>query len=102
VLLRAADELHVDAFLSDATWQTLAKRYDTNQLIDLVYGIGEIMMHADVANTLGIEIEADRTDRLPSAVPYRVAARWTRYRQTLIMRVGVLSRQTPGRRSRQY
>lgn len=75
-LLRAADELHVDAFVSDTTWQQLAEHYDANQLTDLVYGAGEIAMHADVANTLRIEIEPGITDRLPSA-PYRVAARRT-------------------------
>ncbi len=37
-------------------------------------------MHADVANTLRIEIEPGIADRLPSAVPYTVAARWTRQR----------------------
>jgi len=79
-LLRAADELHVDAFVSDATWELLAERYDANQLTDLVYGVGEITMHADVANTLRIEIEPGIADRLPSAVPYTVAARWTRQR----------------------
>src|SRR4029079_902021 len=36
-VLRAADELHVDSFVSDATWQALSARYDTNQMIDLVY-----------------------------------------------------------------
>src|SRR5512143_3615477 len=79
-LLRAADELHVDAFISEATWQTLAERYDPNQLTDLVYGVGEITMHADVTNTLRIESEPGIADRLPSAVPYTVAARWTRQR----------------------
>jgi alkylhydroperoxidase family enzyme len=79
-LLRAADELHVDAFVSDATWEILAERYDANQLTDLVYGVGEITMHADVANTLRIEIEPGIADRLPSAVPYTVTARWTRQR----------------------
>jgi alkylhydroperoxidase family enzyme len=79
-LLRAADELHVDAFVSDATWEILAERYDANQLTDLVYGVGEITMHADVANTLRIEIEPGISDRLPAAVPYTVAARWTRQR----------------------
>ena len=78
-LLRAVDELHVDAFVSEATWETLAERYDANQLTDLVYGVGEITMHADVANTLRIEIEPGIADRLPS-VPYIVAARWTRQR----------------------
>jgi len=79
-LLRAADELHVDAFISDATWATLAERYDANQLTDLLYGVGEITMHADVANTLRIELEPGMEDRLPSAVPYTVSARWTRQR----------------------
>ncbi len=32
-------------------------RYDDNQLIDLLYGVGEITMHADFANTLRTEIE---------------------------------------------
>jgi alkylhydroperoxidase family enzyme len=79
-LLRAVDELHVDAFVSEPTWELLAERYDANQLTDLVYGVGEIKMHADVANTLRIGIEPGIEDRLPSAVPYTVAARWTRQR----------------------
>ena len=79
-LLRAADELHVDAFIGDSTWEILAERYDANQLTDLVYGVGEITMHADAANTLRIEIEPGIADRLPSAVPYTVTARWTRQR----------------------
>ncbi len=34
-LVRAADELHNDAFISDATWQALSERFDTQQLIDV-------------------------------------------------------------------
>ena len=79
-LLRAADELHVDAFVGDATWAVLAARYDANQLIDLLYGVGELTMHADFANTLGIEIEPGLTDRLPSGIAYAPAARQTRAR----------------------
>jgi 4-carboxymuconolactone decarboxylase len=79
-LLRAADELHVDAFIADATWRTLAQRYDENQLTDLMYGVGEITMHADVANTLRIEVEPGLTDRLPSGVPQNASAHWTRAR----------------------
>src|SRR4030095_5796672 len=30
ILLRAADELHVDSFVSDATWHALTERYDVN------------------------------------------------------------------------
>lgn len=79
-LLRAADELHVDAFVSDATWAALAARYDANQLTDLVYGVGEIAMHATFASTLRIEIEPELADRLPSGVAYAPAARQTNAR----------------------
>jgi 4-carboxymuconolactone decarboxylase len=79
-LLRAADELRVDALVSDATWATLAARYDANQLTDLVYGVGEIAMHATFASTLKIEIEPELKDRLPSGVAYAPAARQTNAR----------------------
>ena len=79
-LLRAADELHVDAFVSDATWAVLAARYDANQLTDLVYGVGEIEMHATFASTLRIEIEPELKDRLPSGVAYAPAVRQTNVR----------------------
>jgi alkylhydroperoxidase family enzyme len=79
-LLRAADELHVDAFVSDATWAVLARRYDANQLTDLLYGVGEIEMHAAFASTLRIAIEPDHADRLPSGVAYAPAARQTNAR----------------------
>ncbi len=79
-LLRAADELHVDAFVSDATWAVLAARYDANQLTDLLYGVGEIAMHATFANTLRIAIEPELADRLPSGVAYAPAARQTNAR----------------------
>jgi alkylhydroperoxidase family enzyme len=79
-VLRAADELHVDSFVSDATWQALVARYDTNQMVDLVYSVGELTMHAGAINSLGVEIEADVSDRLPSGIPYTVAAKWTNTR----------------------
>ena len=79
-LLRAADELRVDAFVSDATWTALAARYDESQLIDLAFGVGELTMHADFANTLGIEPEPELTDHLPAGVAYAPAARQTNSR----------------------
>src|SRR5262249_42517209 len=54
-LLLAADELHVDSFVSDPTWQALSARYDTNQLIDLVDSVGAFTMHAGAINSLGVE-----------------------------------------------
>jgi Uncharacterized conserved protein len=79
-LLRAADELHVDAFISDATWKTLAARYDENQMIDLLYGVGEITMHADYANNLRIAIEPELADRLPAGISYAPSATQTNAR----------------------
>jgi alkylhydroperoxidase family enzyme len=79
-LIRAADELHVDAFVSDATWRALAARYDVNKLTDLLYGVGEIEMHATFASTLRVDIEPELTDRLPSGVAYAPAARQTNAR----------------------
>lgn len=79
-LLRAVDELHVDSFIGDATWAKLAAQYDLNQLTDLIYGVGEITMHSDFANTLRIEIEPELADRLPSGIAYAPAARQTNAR----------------------
>ena len=79
-VLRAADELHVDSFVSDATWQALSARYNTNQLVDLVDTVGTMTMHAGAMNSLGIEIEAASMDRLPKEVAHAVAAKRTNVR----------------------
>lgn len=54
-LLRAVDELHGDAFLSDATWNELAARYDTMQLMDLVFTVGQYNLVSMALNTLGVQ-----------------------------------------------
>ena len=55
VLLRATDELLDDRCIADRTWVELAKRYDTPQLIDLVFTVGQYTMVAMAANTLRIK-----------------------------------------------
>jgi 4-carboxymuconolactone decarboxylase len=80
LVLRAADELHVDSFVSDETWKALGARYDTNQLVDLVDAVGVFTLHAGAVNSLGVETEPDVPDRLPSGIPYVVAARRTNLR----------------------
>jgi len=79
-LLRAADELHVDSFVSDKTWQALSRRYSTNQLVDLVDTVGTITMHAGAINSLGVEIEPGLPQRMPTGIPYVVAAQRTNVR----------------------
>src|ERR1039458_4065366 len=39
-LLRAADELHADSCIGDATWAVLAGHYDDAQLIELIMLVG--------------------------------------------------------------
>ncbi len=79
-VLRAADELHVDSIISDATWQALSARYDINQLIDAVDSVGGATLYAGLVNSLGVPIEADVPDRLPTGIPYAVAAKRTNVR----------------------
>ena len=66
-LLRAADELHRDACISDATWGTLAETYGTEQLIDVVFTVGQYNLVSMALNTLGVQIDAalPRFPRMP-------------------------------------
>ena len=57
-LLRAADELHADAMVSDATWAALAERYDTEQLLDTVFTVGQYHTVAFALNSCGVQLDA--------------------------------------------
>jgi len=54
-LLRAADELHADAVLSEASWTALAARYQERQLIEVPMVVGQYHMVAFLVNSLGVE-----------------------------------------------
>jgi alkylhydroperoxidase family enzyme len=56
-LLRAADELHADAIIGDATWAELAQRYDTPQLIEVPMLVGHYHLVAMTLNTLGVQLD---------------------------------------------
>jgi alkylhydroperoxidase family enzyme len=56
-ILRAVEELHFDAFISDATWTALAKRFDTRQLMDLVFTVGAYKMLAMGLNSFGAQLD---------------------------------------------
>ena len=56
-LLRATDELHADAFISDETWSALAASYDTRQLMDVVFAAGQYNLVSMALNTLGVQLE---------------------------------------------
>ena len=56
-LLRAADELHRDSRVGDATWSVLSARYNTQQLIDLVFTVGQYTLVSMALNTLGVQLD---------------------------------------------
>ncbi|HSV45679.1 MAG TPA: hypothetical protein VLJ58_07810 [Ramlibacter sp.] len=56
-LLRAADELHRDFLVSDATWGRLARHYDTRQLMDVVFTCGHYTLVAMATRSFGIELD---------------------------------------------
>jgi alkylhydroperoxidase family enzyme len=58
LLLRATDELHADAFISDETWKALSEHWDTQQLIDLVFAVGQYNLVSMALNTLGVQRDA--------------------------------------------
>jgi alkylhydroperoxidase family enzyme len=60
-LLRAADELHSDWVISDATWAALAERYDTQQLIEVPMLVGHYHLVAMTLNTLGVQLDEGLT-----------------------------------------
>lgn len=54
-LLRAVDELHADAHISDATWAALAEAWSTQQLMDLVFTVGQYNLVSMALNTFGVQ-----------------------------------------------
>ncbi len=56
-LLRAVDELHSDARVSDSTWAVLAAHHDEQQLIEICMLVGWYHMVAFSLNSLGVELE---------------------------------------------
>lgn len=56
-LLRAVDELHSNSFVGHPTWQALAERYNTQQLMDLLFTAGQYKLVSMVLNSLGVQLE---------------------------------------------
>ena len=51
-VLKAAEELHIEAMVSDATWAALAQRFDEKQLIELLMLVGHYHKVAFIQNSL--------------------------------------------------
>lgn len=57
LLLTATDELHADAHVSDATWRGLSEHFTTQQLMDLVFTVGQYNLVSMVLNSLGVQLD---------------------------------------------
>ena len=57
VLLRAADELHRDSCIGDATWAALAARYNTQQLMDVVFTVGQYTLVSMALRSFGVPLD---------------------------------------------
>lgn len=60
-LLRAADELHRDQHISDATWARLRERFDDRQMMDIIFTVGQYTMVSMYLNSAGVQLEKGQT-----------------------------------------
>lgn len=56
-LLRAAEELHTNSFISDETWKILSERYNQQQLIDAIFTVGQYHLVSMALNSLGVQLD---------------------------------------------
>ena len=62
-ILQAADDLYENSVVSDATWNTLAATYNRQQMMDLVFSIGQYNLVSWALNSFGVPLD----DFLPGA-----------------------------------
>jgi 4-carboxymuconolactone decarboxylase len=56
-LLNAADELHDDACISDKTWKTLASRLTDQQMLDVIFTVGNYHVVSFALNSCGVQLD---------------------------------------------
>lgn len=64
-LLRAVDELRADAFVGDATWAALGKHFTKEQVLDLIFAVGQYQLVSMALNTLGVQPDSPDLPALP-------------------------------------
>jgi alkylhydroperoxidase family enzyme len=67
-LLQAADELYRDATISGRTWATLAARFDTTMMMNVIVTASNYRMVSMALNALGVQIEPGN-ERFPKLTP---------------------------------
>jgi alkylhydroperoxidase family enzyme len=62
LLVAAADELHADRVIGDATWRELSALLTTEQLIELPMLVGQYVLLAGTLRSLGVPLESVQVD----------------------------------------
>ena len=60
-LIRAADELHHNQFIGEATWRALSDHFDQKQRMDVVFTAGQYTQVSMMLNTFGVQLEEGQT-----------------------------------------
>lgn len=68
-VMKMADELRYDAIISDATWAELRKVYSEAQVMELLYTAAQYQLVSMALNTLGIQVEPQAVDFMPTDLP---------------------------------
>jgi len=55
--LRAVDQLLRDSHISDDVWDELSKSFDTEQILDLIFTVGQYNLVSMALNSLGVQLE---------------------------------------------
>jgi len=56
-ILNAADELIGDAFITDGTWKELQKTFNDQQIMDLIFAVGNYDIVSMALNSLGVQLD---------------------------------------------
>jgi 4-carboxymuconolactone decarboxylase len=62
-LLQAADDLYENSVVSDETWKQLSERFNTEQMMDAVFTVGQYNLVSWALNSFGVPLD----DYLPGA-----------------------------------
>ena len=58
-LIRAVDELHSNAFITETTWDELSKKYSREQLMDVIMTVGNYNLVSMLLNSLGVQLDPE-------------------------------------------
>ena len=56
-LFLATEELHADAHVSDGTWAGLAEHYNMQQMMDIVFTVGQYNLVSMALNSFGVQLD---------------------------------------------